>query len=414
MTLTVLIIFVLISIIIFLIIHILIYVRYLKDIIDYTRDLLKDNYSARMIKKAKGRWSEIIKDLNTLAERLEENSARAKKSEELLNIILDEMKIGFILTKPNGEIVMANKFVKENWGEVIAQPGKLIQELIVNRAFIDFVSKKLETSTPESIELNLPDSGKYFIVTRYSLPVQQLFLYLFSDITDAKNLERIKSDFITNLSHELRTPLTAIKGYLDTLQEPDLEEKDREKFIKIVRENIERLINIVSDLLILSDVERRERKLDKETFDLNEVGNEVVKLFRKSATEKGLQLIFNPVQLPLYTGDRFLIQQVLINLISNAIKFTEKGKVELEIKYAQDKFFIIVSDTGIGISNDEIPRIFERFYTVDKTRSRRQGGTGLGLSIVKHIVYLHQGEIKVESRLQEGSRFTIILPVVPF
>ncbi|MEO0183455.1 MAG: ATP-binding protein, partial [candidate division WOR-3 bacterium] len=405
---------VLISIIIFLIIHILIYVRYLKDIIDYTRDLLKDNYSARMIKKAKGRWSEIIKDLNTLAERLEENSARAKKSEELLNIILDEMKIGFILTKPNGEIVMANKFVKENWGEVIAQPGKLIQELIVNRAFIDFVSKKLETSTPESIELNLPDSGKYFIVTRYSLPVQQLFLYLFSDITDAKNLERIKSDFITNLSHELRTPLTAIKGYLDTLQEPDLEEKDREKFIKIVRENIERLINIVSDLLILSDVERRERKLDKETFDLNEVGNEVVKLFRKSATEKGLQLIFNPVQLPLYTGDRFLIQQVLINLISNAIKFTEKGKVELEIKYAQDKFFIIVSDTGIGISNDEIPRIFERFYTVDKTRSRRQGGTGLGLSIVKHIVYLHQGEIKVESRLQEGSRFTIILPVVPF
>ncbi len=367
-----------------------------------------------MIKKAKGRWSEIIKDLNTLAERLEENSARAKKSEELLNIILDEMKIGFILTKPNGEIVMANKFVKENWGEVIAQPGKLIQELIVNRAFIDFVSKKLETSTPESIELNLPDSGKYFIVTRYSLPVQQLFLYLFSDITDAKNLERIKSDFITNLSHELRTPLTAIKGYLDTLQEPDLEEKDREKFIKIVRENIERLINIVSDLLILSDVERRERKLDKETFDLNEVGNEVVKLFRKSATEKGLQLIFNPVQLPLYTGDRFLIQQVLINLISNAIKFTENGKVELEIKYAQDKFFIIVSDTGIGISNDEIPRIFERFYTVDKTRSRRQGGTGLGLSIVKHIVYLHQGEIKVESRLQEGSRFTIILPVVPF
>ncbi|MEO0165989.1 MAG: ATP-binding protein [candidate division WOR-3 bacterium] len=414
MTLTVLIILVLISIIIFLIIHILIYVRYLKDIIDYTRDLLKDNYSARMIKKAKGRWSEIIKDLNTLAERLEENSARAKKSEELLNIILDEMKIGFILTKPNGEIVMANKFVKENWGEVIAQPGKLIQELIVNRAFIDFVSKKLETITPESIELNLPDSGKYFIVTRYSLPVQQLFLYLFSDITDAKNLERIKSDFITNLSHELRTPLTAIKGYLDTLQEPDLEEKDREKFIKIVRENIERLINIVSDLLILSDVERRERKLDKETFDLNEVGNEVVKLFRKSATEKGLQLIFNPVQLPLYTGDRFLIQQVLINLISNAIKFTEKGKVELEIKYAQDKFFIIVSDTGIGISNDEIPRIFERFYTVDKTRSRRQGGTGLGLSIVKHIVYLHQGEIKVESRLQEGSRFTIILPVVPF
>ncbi|MCX7994412.1 MAG: ATP-binding protein [candidate division WOR-3 bacterium] len=393
-----------------MLLHLAIIHRNLKEIILYVKSLLNENYSSRIIRKAKGNFAELIRILNELTEKMEKQKVNSGEKGDVLAILFEVMKEGVILTKKSGEIIQANKSIKEIFGENIVKAGKMIQELMVNKDFIDFVNKNPEEGKIDVIELHQPETGKYLLISRLFLEQYQLFIYLFSDITDTKNLARVKSEFITNLSHELRTPLTAIKGYLEVLDEGGLDGKDKKKFIKILRGNIERLVNIVSDLLILSDVERTERKLDVEKFDLNGVVDEIVMLFRKSAEEKGLQLVYTPAKIPLYSGDRFLIQQLLVNLVSNGIRFTEKGKVEIEIKYEGKKFLITVSDTGIGIPAEEIPKIFERFYTVDKARSRAQGGTGLGLSIVKHIVQLHQGEIKVESRLREGSRFTVILP----
>ncbi|MGB9722143.1 MAG: sensor histidine kinase [bacterium] len=387
------------------------YERNIKEVIEYTEDLLNDKYSSKILKKVRGSISKLIKNLNTLAEKLETKKSISGGQEELLNIIFEGMKEGLILTKVNGEIVLANSSIKNIFGGKSFQKDRVIQELIIHREFIEFTNKPPNGKKIDSMELELLDLARFFVVSRFYLESQQYFVYIFNDITDAKNLKRIKADFITNLSHELRTPLTAIKGYLEALEEPDLNSKSREKFIKIVRENIERLTNIVSDLLVLSDIERPERKLNKERVDLNELTEEVISLLRKTADEKGLNLSFTPTQIPDYYGDKFLLQQLLINLVSNGIRFTEKGKVDVNIRYESQKFHITISDTGIGIPSEEIPKIFERFYTVDKARSRMQGGTGLGLSIVKHIVQLHQGEIKVESRLREGSKFTVILPL---
>ncbi len=405
-----LIITILIIIIIFLLSHLFIYYKNLKDTIQYTEDLLSAKYSSRILKKSRGIIAHLIENLNALAEKLEARESISGGKEELLNIIFEGMKEGLVLTKLSGEIIQANSSIQNIFGKKAFQSDTIIQELIINREFIEFTNKAPDNKMIDVIELQLPDLGKTFAVSRFYLKSQQLFIYFFNDITDAKNLKRIKADFITNLSHELRTPLTAIKGYIEALEDPDLDEVNRKRFIKIVHENIERLTNIVSDLLVLSDVERQERQLNIEKIDLNELAREVISLFRKTAEQKGIYLHFSPIPIPGYSGDKFLLQQLLINLVSNGIRFTEKGGVEVAVNYEKRKFYISVSDTGIGIPSEEIPRIFERFYTVDKTRSRSQGGTGLGLSIVKHIVQLHQGEIKVESRLREGSKFTVILP----
>ncbi len=400
----------LIFIIIFLLLHLFIYYRNLKDIIQYTEDLLRARYTSRILKKIKGTMANLVENLNALAEKLEERKSITGGKEELLNILLAEMKEGMILTKLNGEILQANTSIQNIFSREVFKSDRMIQELIINREFIEFTNKLPNRKKIDFIELELPNLGRTFAVSKFYLESQQWIIYLFNDITDTRNLKRIKADFITNLSHELRTPLTAIKGYIEALEEPELDKSNKEKFIKIVKDNIERLTNIVSDLLILSDIERPERKIKVERIDLNDLTQEIILLFRKAAEEKGLGLNFSPNPIPEYYGDHFLLQQLLINLISNGIRFTESGKIEVNIRYENGKFYVTVSDTGIGISAEEIPKIFERFYTVDKARSRAQGGTGLGLSIVKHIVQLHQGEIKVESRLREGSKFIIILP----
>ncbi len=400
-----------IIIIIFLLLRLFMYEKDLKEIIQYTGELLHAKYSSRILKKPKGSTAKLIENLNALTEILQVKNAALEEKEELLNALFAGMKEGLVLTKINGEIVMISSSMQNIWGKETFQNNRMIQELIMHREFIEFTNKPLDDGKFDIMEFELPDLGKAFMAYRFYLESQNCFLYLFNDITDAKNLKRIKADFITNLSHELRTPLTAIKGYIEALEDPELDAVNREKFVKIVHENIERLTNIVSDLLVLSDIERTKRKINKERINLNELIEEVILLFRKTAEAKGLRLNFSPDSIPEYYGDRFLMHQLLVNLVSNALKFTEKGWVDISTKYEKGKFHITVSDSGIGIPSEEIPRIFERFYTVDKARSRMQGGTGLGLSIVKHIVQLHQGEIKVESRLGEGSKFTIILPV---
>lgn len=407
-----LVIVILIFIIIYLLLRLNFYDKNLREIIQYTEELLNAKYSAKILKNTKGVIANLIENLNTLAEKLETKRSVFGEKEELLKIIYEGMKEGLVLTRLNGEIIQVNSSIENIFGREAFRTDRTIQELIINREFIEFTNKPPDGKKIDFMELDIPDLGKTFAISRFYLESQQWFVYLFNDITDAKNLKRIKADFVMNLSHELRTPLTAIRGYIEALDDPDLDELNRKKFIKIVRENIERLTNIVSDLLIISDVERQERKLNIERIDLNELVQEVILLLRKTAEQKGIRLIFSSVSIPEYSGDKFLLQQLLINLVSNGIRFTEKGGVEVSVNYEKGKFYISVSDTGIGIPSEEIPRIFERFYTVDKARSRSQGGTGLGLSIVKHIVQLHQGEIKVESRLREGSKFTVVLPEV--
>lgn len=382
----------------------------LKDIALFCAELTAGNFRARLIKPASGSIADLYKNLNNTAENLDAYFQTITRERDILSGILAALEEGVVVTDEKGVIIMMNERFKTLFLAGGTTEKKNIWEIIHDTDFLDLLNLNKTNRSAKYREFRSTDNGKTFRVSVYYTPVFHGWIYAFQDITEAKNLEKIKADFITNLSHELRTPLTAIKGYVETLEDNKIGSIERTKYLKIIRENTDRIIAIVSDLLKLSDIERPENELDKTTFDLNQVAADIILLFQKEAQEKNLSLEFKPQPIPEFFGDRFMIQQIIMNLVSNGLKFTEKGRVTLEISFRDGMFIIKVTDTGIGIQTDEIPRIFERFYRVDKSRSRAQGGTGLGLAIVKHSALAHGGKVFVESQAARGSIFTVILP----
>jgi two-component system phosphate regulon sensor histidine kinase PhoR len=240
------------------------------------------------------------------------------------------------------------------------------------------------------------------------LPAQDGVVVTLDDITEMQNLARIKKDFVLNVAHELRTPLTAIKGYAETLED-EAGDRGRQYVLTIIR-HTDRLIRVVEDLISLATLEEKGVAFETEKIDLKEIAENVVKIFEPRAKEKNLDLRLEAADLPPVEGDPFRLEQMLVNLIDNAVKYTEKGAVRVGLKKEPGGVAIEVVDTGIGILEDDLGRVFERFYVVDKSRSRKAGGTGLGLSIVKHIVLLHGGRIDLKSIPGVGSTFRVFLP----
>lgn len=232
-----------------------------------------------------------------------------------------------------------------------------------------------------------------------------------NDIEYLKKLERIRTEFLANVSHELRTPIFAIQGYLETLLNGALNDDTVNKyFIDKAQQHTLHLSTLLNDLIDISMIESGEMRLSYRYFVVNEFISPLVLEFQKVAREKGIDLIFSPARSGLQLfGDKNRLRQVLVNLIQNAIKYTEKGEVEILVIEEQKHGRIIVRDTGIGISENDIDRIFERFYRVDKARSKEAGGTGLGLAIVKHLIEAHGSKIEVKSEPGKGSEFSFRL-----
>jgi two-component system phosphate regulon sensor histidine kinase PhoR len=232
------------------------------------------------------------------------------------------------------------------------------------------------------------------------------------DITDLERLERVRKDFVANVSHELRTPLTAIRGYAETLLDGALEDQqNNRRFLEIIKAHSIRLNNISADLLVLSELESGKPPAAPERLSVRAAIEAALRTVEAEARVRGVQLHCGSLDDAHVLGDRVRLEQVLVNLLDNAIKFNRPaGEVRIEIEPATDgQARIVISDTGIGIPSEDLPRIFERFYRVDKTRSREVGGTGLGLSIVKHVIERMNGTIQVESVLGKGSEFVIQL-----
>jgi two-component system phosphate regulon sensor histidine kinase PhoR len=234
------------------------------------------------------------------------------------------------------------------------------------------------------------------------------------DITDLERLERVRKDFVANVSHELRTPLAAILGYAETLLEGALEDPENNRnFLEIIKAQAARLNNIASDLLVLSELESgRAEPAEPEQFSVRSVLESALRTVESEARVRGVQLVSDSVEEASVSGSRIRLEQALVNLIDNAIKFNRSsGVVRIQIARLPDhQVRITVADSGIGIPSDDLSRIFERFYRVDKARSRAVGGTGLGLSIVKHVLERMNGRVTVESELGKGSVFSITLP----
>ena len=385
--------------------------------IQISRRFSKGDFSRRIMQISRDEIGELAVTLNKMAQGLEDKIKEVKTQNQKLAAIFNSMIEGIIVVDKKSYIISINPTIEKIFNVTRKEvEGKAFLEAIRNNDVHEVLTNVLNKGRPLSAEISL------------ILPVRKTFeinatpifdnnvvsgcLVVIHDITEIRRLETVRSDFVANVSHELKTPLTSIKGFVETLLEGALDDKENNRnFLKIVQDHAERLDSLVDDLLSLSHLESKEITLMKTSFNLKEQVENVISGFRSQLKKKDIEI---KNELPAgisVTADKSRLEQVLINLIDNAAKFNkEKGFVRIFSEDINGKVKIIIEDSGIGIPEKDILRIFERFYRVDKARSRELGGTGLGLSIVKHIIELHNGSVGVESTEGLGSKFWFILP----
>ena len=349
---------------------------------------------------------------NKMASRLKEAEYQNEEEKEKLSSILTHMSDGVIATDQNGKVIVVNQRALE----II----DLNQEEALNKNIKDLFVKLNNPQKNENILYKYEVDGETKFL-KLSFNILQRFnkgkvgeIIVLSDVTKEQKLEQMRKDFVANVSHELRTPLTTIKGYLEALEDGAVETLEvANRFIKVANHETDRMIRLVTDLLQLSSLDEKNLLLNKSTVSIKEMIEDVVDRFSFQCKRRAILLETQlATDLPSLKIDRDQIDQVLDNLFSNAVKYTKKnGKITVSAKTENGKLFIEVADTGIGISKTHLTRLFERFYRVDKARSRELGGTGLGLSIAKEIIKSHQGEIFIESEVNKGTKIGFYLPL---
>jgi two-component system, OmpR family, phosphate regulon sensor histidine kinase PhoR len=342
--------------------------------------------------------------------------------------ILRSMTEAVVVTGPRGEIVLLNGAARRLFALDAEAPyrGRDFVELCRDPRLQEFVTRLMrspEMPAPSAEVMIQVPAQRYLAVN--AAPVRTStnpeWVMVFHDITQLKAYETARTDFIANLTHELRTPLSALYGYAETLMQGVDDAATRRRFLGIIDRQARRLARLIDDLISLSDLERGVAPLKFEPLECPLVVEEAADLMREPAARHGVTLeVQAGADLPRLLGDRDRIHQVLLNLLDNAIKYTPRGghvTVKAALMPAQPggdgggaSVALAVSDTGEGIPASDIARLTERFYRVDRARSRELGGTGLGLAIVKHIVQLHRGTLRIESKLREGTTVTVTIP----
>ncbi len=360
----------------------------------------------------------LARSLNGMAAQLRDSLDRLSLESARREAILSSMVEGVLAVDQQMRITFCNEsFARVAGIPVPIPPRAPLLEVVRDAGLLDMLSEVLVSETPLKRRLLLPAAhGHSFEVQAAPLSVSSRWgaIAVLHDITDLERLERVRKDFVANVSHELRTPLAAIRGYAETLLEGALEDPENNRnFLEIIKAQAARLNNIASDLLVLSELESgRAEPAEPEQFSVRLVLESALRTVESEARVRGVQLVSDSVEEASVSGSRIRLEQALVNLIDNAIKFNRSsGVVRIQIARVPDhQVRITVADSGIGIPSDDLSRIFERFYRVDKARSRAVGGTGLGLSIVKHVLERMNGRVTVESELGKGSVFSITLP----
>ncbi|PKM45004.1 MAG: phosphate regulon sensor histidine kinase PhoR [Firmicutes bacterium HGW-Firmicutes-8] len=360
----------------------------------------------------------LSRGLNYMAERLRDNIRQITEERNKVEAILASMNDGVIAVDCNGNILLINPAAERMFNiKYENSMGKGVIEVIRNYDLEKLLQTALmsEESITREVQIFIPDPKSFRISTAPLMSETGVVgvVAVLRDITAFREVERMKTDFVANVSHELRTPLTSIKGFVETLMDGAMEDpKTAAYFLEIINDETDRLNRLISDLLSLSKVEAKQGKIRKAALNLDKLIINTVSILSPQASEKNQILNVDiKIPLPVINADEDMIGQLLINLVDNAIKYTANGgRVDIRAERWNDSVKIAVSDTGIGIPRDSIPRLFERFYRVDKARSREMGGTGLGLAIVKHILEVHSGRIEVDSIVGQGSTFTVYLP----
>jgi two-component system phosphate regulon sensor histidine kinase PhoR len=330
--------------------------------------------------------------------------------------VLNGMVEGVLVIDAGGDIILANSRLREifnAWGEVL---GRTPLEAIRDAELDSLLSEACKTDQPVSGLITL-GGGRTLNVHAVRFPPgdgpRMGTVAVFHDVSELSRLEKVRRDFVANASHELRTPLSAIRGFAETiLSSDDLSETEQRSYVQIIHRHARRLGNIVGDLLELSEREGGATAFELAPVDVAALADALIRDARPRFEEKQLDVSLETEGPTLAWADARAVEQVLTNLLNNAVQYTDTGgRIQVSIEGAGDFLVVRVSDSGIGIPERDRDRIFERFYRVDKARSRALGGTGLGLSIVKHLVQGLGGEISVESELGKGSTFRFTLPV---
>jgi two-component system phosphate regulon sensor histidine kinase PhoR len=360
---------------------------------------------------------DLGRSLVSAAAQLQDLVDRLSVEAEQRKAILASMVEGVLAVDSNLRITFANASFARAVGVPDPIPAKLpLVDLIRDPELREILARVLAGGESVKRRLQLPAvADRIFEVQAAPLTsgAARGAIAILHDITDLERLERIRKDFVANVSHELRTPLTAIRGYAETLLEGALEDKENNRrFLEIIKAHAIRLNNIASDLLTLSAMESGKVRPGPEPLAARLAVESALRTVEAEARLRAVSLVCGTVEDAQIVGDRFQIEQALVNLLDNAVKFNRPGgEVLVEVtRPGNGTVSISIADNGIGIPHDDLPRIFERFYRVDKARSREVGGTGLGLSIVKHIVERLNGTVTVESQLGKGSTFTMLFP----
>jgi two-component system phosphate regulon sensor histidine kinase PhoR len=388
--------------------------RRLDRIVEVAARIAEGDLQARILETSKDEVGLVAGAIDKTARRVEQSFAEVRSSQRQLETLLNSMRDAVIAVGDDGLVQWAN----QPMDRLVPQGTRLQQPVVETIRDPDFLATVKEAATTHEVKTARATSivpGRAFDVTAAPLPGGGAVAVL-RDLTETERVEKTRRDFIANVSHELRTPLTSIQGYAETLLDttPENGAPNRE-FLEIIRKNSGRMSRLTEDLLTLARVESGETRFDAENVPPAELLHDAEESFREIARGHGIDLQIqespSPESLPPVLADREAIHQVFANLIDNALKYgASGGRVALAARAVPHAVEFCVQDFGAGIASEHLPRLFERFYRVDKARSRESGGTGLGLAIAKHIMLAHGGTIRAESDLAHGSRFLFTLP----
>ncbi|HEU4345467.1 MAG TPA: ATP-binding protein [Candidatus Binatia bacterium] len=402
---------------------------------EFSRQIATASFPAAPLNaQAEDELGTLEKHLNEMSLTLQEKLQAIVSEKEKLESVLRCMSEGVLVVDTQGRLILLNENARQMFklSQMAPLTGTSLMEISRHPDMKNLMSEVLASDSSDRLTKQIAlDDDKWFRVNAVSLLSGNGrvlgYVLVFHDITELKRLENVRADFVANVSHELRTPLSAIKGYAETLlhNPPQSRETSRE-FLEVIDRHSERLGRLIDDLLTLSDLESGTAQFAKQSIEVDKLVRPVLEIFQAQADRKGISLsrTVDP-GVPAVSGDPDRLQQLLINLVDNALKYTPaQGAVRVQAQRSsrsngdRPMVEIAVSDTGCGIPDHHIPRLTERFYRVDKARSRELGGTGLGLAIVKHIVQAHGGRLQVDSLLQKGTTVRVFLPAakarVPF
>ncbi|WP_434064321.1 ATP-binding protein [Proteinivorax tanatarense] len=381
----------------------------IEDISNKAEQMAKGNYGVKIDVKSEDEIGQLARKFNNLASRLRHTIGELSSQKRKMEFILQNLTDGVLAYNVKGELIhknpLADKLLSSHSMDSVFESRETFEQQVKSQE----ISTKMKKDKEKVLLFN-------YVPFKSEENNESGVIVVINDITERENLESLRREFVANVSHELRTPLTSVKSYVEALLNGGLEDKEvSQNFLKVIEEETDRMVRLVKDLLMSSRLDFQKENWQLQNIDVNDLIENTLNKLEVQVKEKDHEIVFYPNKnLPEIQGDWDKLQQVIINIVSNSIKYAPNEST-VSVKATVDSkssILISIEDNGFGIPKDDLPRIFERFYRVDKARSRHLGGTGLGLAISKQIIEGHGGKITVESEEGKGTKFQITLPIL--